>query len=149
MFAGIVALLGLLGAGIKWAAGWGERRAMSRASKLQAWHEELAEREKALHEGQTTYTRTLEARIGKIEADEEARKDLDEARDGQMRALRIAFDLVSSALRVLDPANVALTNAQQVLAAAFPVELAADGDMIGSLRMLEAVPSSPPRRKKP
>src|SRR3546814_430675 len=48
IFAGTVAVLGLLGGGIRWMLNWKERREESRSAKLQAWHDELAAREKRL-----------------------------------------------------------------------------------------------------
>jgi hypothetical protein len=69
VLAGVLASLGLVGGGIKWAAGWNERRAMSRATKLQKWHEELDEREHHLDAGRTAYTQTLEQKIATQEAE--------------------------------------------------------------------------------
>ena len=106
LFAGVVAVLTLLGGGVKWIAGWVDRGRQTREQKLQAWQDELRQQAKDLDEGRTAYTKSLEQRMAVLEAN-------DEARDIQMRALRLAFELVSSALRHLDPAPTGGTGASE------------------------------------
>jgi len=43
IFAGVISVLGIIGGGFAWLAGWFERRSTSREGKLQRWHDELEE----------------------------------------------------------------------------------------------------------
>lgn len=107
-FAGAVALLALIGQGIKWLLNWKERRADSRAAKLQAWHDELQAREKRIDEKQTEYWADVEKRLSIVIK--------------QNMALRMAFEMVAAPLRAIDPHNRELTQAEQLLHAAFPLD---------------------------
>lgn len=124
-----VLVLGAFGKGGQWLFGWGERRAESRAVKLQAWHDELAEREAALDS-------RVEARLGKLEADNAEFSKKDEARAAESMALRMAFELVASALRAIDPRNTALSRAEQLLQVAFPLAPIVPPDMTTSLQLI-------------
>jgi hypothetical protein len=120
--AGAGAILIGLGHGMKWLLGWGERRAESRAAKLQLWHEELSEREKAFDVRVEGRLKTLEER--------------DRLREAENMALRLAFELVASALRSIDPRNTALSRAEQMLQAAFPLAPIVPPDMTASLQVI-------------
>lgn len=106
LFAGIVATATLVGAGIKWI--WGEAKAtgLTRRQKLDAWHEELKEREAKIKADETEYHERIEQRLAVLER--------------ESRILGRAFELVAAALRVKDPKNQALAEAERLLTEAFP-----------------------------
>jgi hypothetical protein len=116
---GIVAI----GKGIQWLASFAGTRADSRSSKLQKWHDELAARESDLDA-------VLEARFAKLEQRSETHAD-------QNQALRMAFELVASALRAIDPKNTALSRAEQLLQKAFPLMPIVPPDMSTALQAIE------------
>lgn len=111
---GAVTLLGLVGAAIKWLAVWGDRRAASRTVKLQAWHDELTAREARIDREREEHHRSVESRLASIE-------ERYEKLNREHMAIRLAFDLVTGALRAIDPSNRALRQAEQLLGAAFPL----------------------------
>lgn len=98
-------------AGAKKLIGWLDMRAArarrTRAEGLQEWEDKLARREAAIDTD-------LEHRLASLEA--EGRKRAEE-----VVALRLAFEVVGSELRRLDPASTALQRAEQILATAFPL----------------------------
>jgi hypothetical protein len=49
IFAGVVALLVAVGHGVRWWIGWTDRRAATRAAKLDAWQHELQARYSRFH----------------------------------------------------------------------------------------------------
>lgn len=108
IFAGIVAVLATVGAGLRWLFHWVERRASSRAAKLQAWHDELHSREVRIDEKQAALEARLEATV------DDLRKE--------NQALRLAFQLVATPLREADPCHPNLIRAEQLLNAAFPLD---------------------------
>ena len=107
-FAGAVALLAVIGKGIKWLTNFKERQAESRAAKLQAWHDELQAREKRLDDKQAEYQADIERRLRVVMK--------------QSVALRMAFEMVAAPLRAIDPANKELAQAEQLLRSAFPLD---------------------------
>lgn len=127
--AAIVLVLTAVGQGGKWLFSWGERRTDSRHHKLQAWHDELSEREAALDS-------RLEERLKKLEAANLAFTEKDERRAAESMALRMAFELVASALRAIDPRNTALSRAEQLLQVAFPLAPIVPPDMTTSLQTI-------------
>lgn len=127
---GALSLLTMAGGGIVWLFGRSDTEKQTRERKLQAWQDEIDAKEKRLDQGRTDYTTKLEARLGALEAK-------DEARDTQMTALRIAFELVSSALRHIDQHNSALSLADDLLRSAFPVPTKTPSEMIGQLVAIE------------
>jgi hypothetical protein len=123
IFAGATAILALLGAAVKWIAGWRERQATSRAGKLEAWHKELERREAKLDQQQQTYQARIEQRLAALESEN--------------NALRLAFELVAGPLRAVDPTNQALAKAEQLLTAAFPLVPTTPHDMRAQLGAIE------------
>lgn len=136
---GAISILTILGGGVAWLFGRRDAAKKSREDKLERWQEELRAQEARIDEGRTAYTEKLEKRLAEVEAKEEAREAQDAARDLQMRALRIAFELVSSALGAKDPGNPALGLAQDVIRSAFPVPAATPADMVEQLVAIERV----------
>lgn len=120
---GALALLTLMGGGVKWLFVRSDDARRTREDKLQAWQEELEAKEKRIDEGRTAYVERLEIRLGLLEVK-------DEARDAQLTALRISFELVSSALRHIDPRNSALALADDLLRTAFPGTSATPSEMV-------------------
>jgi len=131
LIAGAVAVLTMLGGGIKWMFRRADHASVSREKKLDAWHLELSEKEAKLDQGRTAYIERLEARLELIETNERAR-------DTQLSALRVAFELVSKALRHIDPANTALHLAEDILRNAFPVNPETPRNMVDQLVAIEA-----------
>lgn len=143
LIGGAITVLGMLGGGIAWLFGRSDAAKQTREEKLERWQEELRDKEARLDEGRTAYTEKIENRLAEVEAKEQAREVQDIARDMQMRALRIAFELVSSALRAKDPQNPALGLAQDVLRSAFPTSADAPADMINQLIAVEKATGEP------
>lgn len=135
VFAGVVALLATLGAGIKWFLGWAEQRADSRARKLQAWHDELEEREARFEQREAVRASTMERRLELIEAQHEHLKE-------QNLALRLAFDIVAGELRQRDPENASLKRADELLKSAFPLLPAIPGDMLATVAEIDRAESA-------
>jgi hypothetical protein len=107
LIGGAATLLGLFGKGVAHLLHWGERREKARADRLEREEGELAE-------GWSSYRKRIEARLAQVEAS-------DALRARENAALRVAFEIVAGAMRVLDPGNSALVLAEQILASAFPV----------------------------
>lgn len=127
---GALSLITILGGGIAWLFGRRDASRRSREDKLHAWQDELEAKEKRIDEGRTAYVERLETRLRALESK-------DEARDTQMTALRISFELVSSALRHIDPGNSALGLADDLLRTAFPVPPETPADMVEQLVAIE------------
>lgn len=115
IFAGAVAVLATLGAGLRWLLNWSERRQESRAVKLQRWHDELEKRELRLDAERENEIRDI-------------RTALDQVR-GEHRALFQAYHVIASALVKLDPMNPALKQAARLLDTAFQVDAETPPDM--------------------
>lgn len=121
------------GKGIQWLFSWKARREDGRAAKLQAWHNELsAERDRLaieraeLHEAVVKRVDGLQAEVGVL-------------RD-ENSALRIAFELVATPLRAIDPGNSALARAEQLLTSAFRrLDPTPTPDMAGPLGKLNEI----------
>lgn len=126
MFAGILALLALVGRGIAWIVGWSDARAISRSAKLDQWHKELVERDRELDARDDRRLAALEGQVAEL-----------------TRAVdkwRTAFHLVSAELLQKNPKSVALMQAQKILAEAFPLHLddmAVPADMGAQLDRLD------------
>lgn len=112
IFAGIVALLVAIGQGVRWAVNYGDKRAVARAAKLDAWEARLDAREK-IFEAQ------IEARMMALEAEN--------------RAYRNALSHVLPALRTIDPKHPSLRMADEALHSAFPTEFRIPPDMQNKL----------------
>lgn len=108
IFAGVVALLALLGKGIMWVTNLHEERSASKAAKLQAWEDSLARREQEQRA-------ELEEKFGELQAEVATSHS-------QIGALAVALFDVTSALRGNDPTSPALTRAAATLRAAFPMD---------------------------
>lgn len=116
---GVVTALGMIGAAIRWLFLWGDKRT-----------ERLAREEDELDESWSAYRKRLEARLERAEKREEAR-------DKQVTALRLAFELVAGELRRVAPLSGALRRAEQILAAAFPLEPIVPPEMGEALQKIE------------
>ncbi|RDV06442.1 hypothetical protein DXH95_03170 [Sphingorhabdus pulchriflava] len=106
LFAGILATATLVGAGIKWLWGEGKATALTRRQKLDTWHAELKEREAKIEADEAAFHARIEQRLNVLER--------------ESRVLGRAFELVAAALRVKDPKNQALAEAERLLIEAFP-----------------------------
>lgn len=116
VFAGIVALLAVVGRGIAWWLGWSDRRALTRAAKLDAWQAELTGREQRLDGEQRAYWATVQDELQKLRSEH--------------AALLGAYQLLAAALTRHDPANEALRQANDLLRSVFPVEARSPDDMM-------------------
>ena len=108
IIAGAVALLYAFGKGMAWLLNWKDARAQSRAAKLQAWHDELAKREKEQDDRDLQYRQHIETQLRRLALEN--------------RVLRRAFELVAEPLRRLEPENPKLAQAQNMLDRAFPLD---------------------------
>lgn len=113
-----------IGGAAAWLASSTERQASRRETKLNRWHEELVEREHDLQAANEKFQKDLRQELETIKA--------------QMRAVNYAFQLVSTELRVKDPANPALRQADELLRAAFKIDLELPEDMLIGLARIEA-----------
>ena len=123
MFAGAVALLVVLGKGGAWLINWKDARVQSRAAKLQAWHDELAKKEKEQDERERQYRQHIETQLRRLALEN--------------RVLRRAFELVAEPLRRLEPDNPKLVQAQNMLDRAFPLDPGLPIDMGALLSMID------------
>lgn len=121
--AGIVAVLGTIGGGIAWMVRWLERRGDRRTAKLDAWHAELKAREADQLRREAEWDARMEGRVAELE--------------GQLRAVRLAFELVAVPLRTLDPAHPNLAQAEKLLEAAFPLIPVVPGNMASALGAID------------
>lgn len=128
--AGVVALLYAMGKGFAWFLNWNEARASTRSVKLDKWHDELEEREKA-----------LDARINeRMSSFEQQVAELGRAAN----KWRMAFHLVAAELLQRNPQSIALMQAQKILAEEFPLSLAdmtVPVDMQDAMAALDKVPT--------
>lgn len=108
IIAGAVALLYAFGKGMAWLLNWKDARAQSRAAKLQAWHDELAKREKEQDDRDLQYRQHIETQLRRLALEN--------------RVLRRAFELVAEPLRRIEPDNPKLAQAQSMLDRAFPLD---------------------------
>jgi hypothetical protein len=108
VFAGIIALLTILGKATGWLINWKGRREDSRAERLRAWEKSLDERERA-------HRAEHEARFVQLEE----RIELKEQKISMMAAS--LFEVIAE-MQILDAASPALANARRVLRKAFPVQ---------------------------
>mgnify|MGYP000379001101 CR=1 FL=1 len=116
---GMVALLGMVGATIKWLWSAAQKAGSTRSAKLDRWHEELSERERALDE-------KLNARMSAMEAQV---KDL----GGAVDRWRMAFQLVAAEMLQINPRSRALLQAQRILAEVYSVDFTVPADMEAAL----------------
>jgi hypothetical protein len=128
--AGAVVILGALGKGAAWLLAWGDRRQQARLDRLAREEDELAESWSAFRKRVSAELRDAKVTISELE-----RRDI--ARAKENAALRVAFELVAGALRTLDPSNIALRQAEQILASAFPLHPQLPLEMTQSLRALD------------
>ncbi|MBD3732517.1 MAG: hypothetical protein IE934_07370 [Sphingopyxis sp.] len=130
MIGGVLSLLTLLGGGIAFLMKRGDVSKASREAKLDKWYLELKAEQAEVNRQREDYVEQLITRLEALE-----RKD--SARDIQMRALRVAFELVQAALRERDPNHNALGLADEMLKQAFPVHPATPADMVRQLVSIE------------
>jgi uncharacterized protein HemX len=124
IFAGAVALLIAVGHGVR---GWTDRRAATRAAKLDAWQRQLEDRERRVDEKQDEHWRRVERELGQLRSEH--------------AALLGGYQLIAAALRLLDPGSDALKRADDLLRAAFPLEPCLPGDMTATVRKIDRGPS--------
>jgi uncharacterized protein HemX len=115
VFAGVVALAVAVGHGLRWWLGWTDRRAASRAAKLDAWQRELMLREARLDAEQAAIIAEIKAQLAELRASNDQLRT-------EHAALLGAFQLVAGGLRAENPHNPALGLADEILKAAFPIE---------------------------
>ena len=108
---GVLSFLTVIGHAIQWLAGWGDKRAAR-----------LAKEEGQLDESWSAYRKRIEERLQTVEAEASKRAQ-------ENMALRLAFEIVAGELRRADPNNGSLRRAEQLLAAAFPLEPIVPVDM--------------------
>lgn len=138
IFAGITTLLVAVGAGIKWFFGYRSAAQVGREAKLERWHNELLTREAKIDAEQEQYRRGIESDLAELRA---WKKIVDET---QVPALKTGYQLIASALRVIDPGNQALRMGDEILRAAFPLDPATPPSMGSLLVQLDQHPSTAP-----
>jgi hypothetical protein len=123
MIAGSVAILYAFGKGMAWLLNWRDARALSRAAKLQAWHDELKAREAKQDERDLKYQQHIETQLRRQAV--------------EIRVLRRAFELVAEPLRRLEPDNPNLSHAQAMLDRAFPLDPGIPEDLASLMAMID------------
>jgi hypothetical protein len=136
LFAGLVALLAVVGRGLRWWLGWTDRHAASRAAKLDAWQQELGQRERRFDERQREYEGRIELELDALRAADRQRGEEMASLKIEHAALRTAHQLISSALRRTDPYNPALGQAEEILKAAFPPDAVLPADIADSINKI-------------
>lgn len=134
--AGLAALFGgppAIAKTVKWLADRADRRRQRREDKIQAWQDEVDAKARELDKQREGYVARLEGRLSALERGHEAR-------DIQLRALRLAFELVSTALRQIDPENQALVLANDLLRSAFAVPI---DDLPDAVKLLGDLSKTP------
>jgi hypothetical protein len=122
VFAGIVGLVVATGHGVRWWLGWTDRRAASRGAKLDAWQRQLDERETRIEAQQLEYW-------GRVE------RELEQSRR-ERAALLGGYQLIATAMRVVDPDNDALRRADELIRSAFLLDPLLPADMLASARSI-------------
>jgi uncharacterized protein HemX len=122
VFAGAVALIVALGHGIRWWLGWTDRRAATRSAKLDAWQNQLDERETRIEAQQLEYWARVEREL------EQSRRE--------RAALLGGYQLIATAMRVVDPDNDALRRADELIRSAFLLDPLLPADMVASVRSI-------------
>jgi hypothetical protein len=131
LIAGVIAVMGALGKAGAWLLAWGDRRTQARLDRLAREEDDLAESWSAFRKRVTGELDKAKATIADLE-----RRDIVRAKENA--ALRVAFELVASGLRVLDPRNIALRQAEQILATTFPLDPQLPLHMTQALGTLDA-----------
>lgn len=126
---GALAMLVAIGHGLRWLLTWTDRRAVARAERLAREEDELAESWSAFRKRIVSELAEAKGQIADLE-----RRDI--ARAKENAALRVAFELVAAGLRVLDPHNISLRQAEQILATTFKLEPQLPLDMTQAIAAL-------------
>lgn len=114
--------------GARWMLGHADRREARRQARLDAEEEDLGK-------SWSAYRKRIEVRLSEVEGQLGIRQR-------EATALRVAFELVAAPLRVLDPTNIALKQAEQILATVFPLDPQIPLEMTMMLRSLEGAPGT-------
>jgi hypothetical protein len=131
VFAGVIALLGLLGKAAQWTINWRDARRKTRAAGLQQWEDKLQQRE-------TELDGRINNRLQGLEHEQAVLRQ-------QNHALRLAFELVAGAVRSRDPGEPALKRAEQLLEAAFPLDPTIPAEMGTRLGAIDRLSQFAPR----
>lgn len=103
IFAGVVATLGLIGAGLKWLLNWKDARDTTRTAKLDAWHTELARREHDLDAKLARYLDDIEGRMQAAEAALQECKTREEAQGNRLNDIETRQRMLAATLRAAWP----------------------------------------------
>lgn len=117
-----LAVLAALGKAVQWI--WAAYRdaGMSRSAKLDRWHDELLERERALKQQVDADLRALRADVARLGV--------------HLEKYRRAFGVVAGELYRRDGASAALREARDILDEAFPLHLDLPPDMAAQIDRL-------------
>lgn len=144
IFAGIVGLLVAMGHAIKWWLGWTDRRAATRAAKLEAWHRELVDERARLDNEKAEIIAEIKGQLAANKAQLDSltqSNDKLEASNGRLReqvtAVLAGFRLVAAALHASDPYNPALGHANEIFKAAFPLEMLLSPELAAAAAKLD------------
>lgn len=133
IFAGVVALLSVLGGAIAWLFARHDRSEereavdeVTRAAKLDAWHRELLAREQLVIAQQTAF----QARVDRHMAEQD---DKIAGLEREIEKYRVAVPLLAARVAHNDPLDPVLGQVSKLLGQAFPLDGSAPGDMIRKL----------------
>lgn len=132
---GVMAMLVAIGHGMRWLLTWTDRRAVARADRL-------ASEEAKLDQSWSDWRRDITAERDDLIRRVASLEQRDIARAKESAALRVAFELVAAGLRVLDPDNISLRQAEQILATTFKLEPQLPLDMTQAIAALGDVPGT-------
>lgn len=117
MLAGALALLGAIGAGLKWAANWMAGREAIRTDRLARWESDLDARERAMEGKLSDSLARCQEHCAAVEA--------------KFDRMRLAILLLIPELQRVAPYSPALKQARDLLRDAFPIPLDLPEDMAG------------------
>jgi hypothetical protein len=130
VLAGGVAILGLVGGGLKWLAGWAIKRDETRAARNARWEAELDEREKALEIKLADSLAQCERHCADIQA------KFDNLFD-ESRVMRVVIELVLPQLEQFAPASPTIELARKMLAGIFKLREPTPADITAHIVTLD------------
>jgi hypothetical protein len=129
MVAGVAALLGMIGAGLKWLGGWANKREENRATRNARWEADLDARERTIEEKLSASLSHCEGRCAAVEE--------------KFDKVRIALLLILPELQRVAPPSPVLKQVRDLLRDIFPVPFGLPADIGAEISALDALGDRP------